>query len=99
MLCLLGSYKPIVESFALNPIDQSEAMENQFNGMTDTPFSYQDYEEARSRLNEIVNCGLTEDDKEFLISFEEGNPDWSKCCAGNLEAYHSVKWKLPRIRN
>jgi hypothetical protein len=47
MLCLLGSDKPIVESFAPNPIDQSEAMENQFNGMTDTPFSYQDYEEAR----------------------------------------------------
>lgn len=97
MLCLLGSDKPIVESFAPNSIDQSEAMENQFNGMTDTPFSYQDYEETRSRLIEIVNGGLTEDDKEFLISFEEGNPDWSKCCAGNLEAYPSVKWKLQNI--
>ena len=97
MLCLLGSDKPIVESFAPNPIDQSEAIENQFNGMTDTPFSYQDYEEARSRLIEIVNDGLTEDDKKFLISFEKGNPDWSKCCAGNLEAYPSVKWKLQNI--
>lgn len=97
MLCLLGSDKPTVESFAPNPIDQSKAMENQFNGMTDTPFSYRDYEEARSRLIAIVNGGLTEDDKQFLISFEEGNPDWPKCCAGNLEAYPSVKWKLQNI--
>lgn len=97
MLCLLGSDKPIVESFAPNPIDQSEAMENQFNGMTDTPFSYQDYEEARTKLITIVNGGLTEGDKQFLIGFEEGDPDWSKCCAGNLEAYPSVKWKLQNI--
>ena len=97
ILCLLGSDKPIVESLAPNPIDQSEAMENQFNGMTDTPFPYQEYEEARTRLISIVNGGLTEDDMHFLISFEEGNPDWSKCCAGNLEAYPSVKWKLQNI--
>lgn len=99
MLCLLGSDKPIVESLAPNSIDQSEAMENQFNGMTDPPFSYQDYEDAKSRLISIVNGGLTEEDKQFLVSFEEGNPDWSKCCAGNLEAYPSVKWKLQNIDN
>ncbi len=97
MLCLLGSDKPIVESLAPNPVDQSEAMENQFNGMTDIPFSYQDYEEARSNLISIVNRNLTDEDKQFLISFEEGNPDWLKCCAGNLETYPSVKWKLQNI--
>ena len=46
ILCLLGSDKPIVESLAPNPIDQSEAMENQFNGMTDTPFPYQEIQYA-----------------------------------------------------
>lgn len=97
ILCLLGSDKPIVESFAPNPIDQSEAMENQFNGMTYTAFSYQEYESARANLISIVNDGLTEDDKQFLISFEAGAPDWSKCCAGNLEMYPSVKWKLQNI--
>lgn len=97
MLCLLGSDKPIVESFAPNPIDQSEAMENQFDGMTDIPFSYQDYEDSRTKLISIVNGNLTDEDKQFLITFEEGNPDWSKCCAGNLEAYPSVKWKLQNI--
>ena len=35
--------------------------------------------------------------KDSTIGFEEGDPDWSKCCAGNLEAYPSVKWKLQNI--
>ena len=97
MLCLLGSDKPIIESLNPNPIDQKEALDNQFEGMTDEPFSYEDYQKVRLNLIEVVNQGLTDDDKAFLISFEEGNPDWSKCCAGDLSNYPSVRWKLQNI--
>lgn len=97
MLCLLGSDKPIIESLNPNSIDQREALDNQFEGMTDEPFSYEDYQNARLNLIEIVNHGLTEEDKDFLISFEDGNPDWSKCCAGDLSEYPSVRWKLMNI--
>lgn len=51
----------------------------------------------RSNLIAIVNASLTETDKEFLLSFEAGVPDWAKCCAGNLSIYPSVKWKLQNI--
>lgn len=47
MLCLLGSDKPIIESLNPNPIDQRDALSNQFEGMTDEPFSYYDYQTAR----------------------------------------------------
>lgn len=97
MLCLLGSDKPIIESLNPNPIDQRDALDNQFEGMTDEPFSYADYQKARLNLIGAVNQGLTEDDKAFLISFEEGNPDWSKCCAGDLSNYPSIRWKLQNI--
>lgn len=97
MLCLLGSYKPIIESLNPNSIDQREALDNQFEGMTDVPFNYEDYQKARLNLIEVVNQGLTDDDKVFLISFEDGNPDWSKCCAGDLSNYPSVRWKLQNI--
>ncbi len=97
MLCLLGSDKPIVESLAPNPINQTEALENQFEGMTDEPFSYADYEASRNNLIEVVNRGLDETDQEFLISFENGSPDWEKCCAGDLSQYPSVRWKLQNI--
>ena len=97
MLCLLGSDKPIVESLSPNPINQTEALENQFEGMTDEPFSYVDYEVSRNNLIKVVNQGLDETDRDFLISFEKGTPDWYKCCAGDLSKYPSVRWKLQNI--
>lgn len=97
-LCLLGSDKPFVESLAPNPIDQEDALDNQFNGMTDIEFTYTDYQKARTEIIDMVNNCLTEIDKEFLLSFEQGSPNWSLCCAGNLSAYPSVQWKLLNIR-
>lgn len=97
MLCLLGGDKPIIEYLQPNTIDQTEALENQFEGMSKTPFLYSDYMEARKDLIEQVNTNLTNADKEFLVSFENGVPDWSKCCAGNLSNYPSVKWKIQNI--
>jgi predicted nucleotidyltransferase component of viral defense system len=97
MLCLLGSDKPFIESLSPNDIDQSEALENQFQGMTDTPFSYNDYLMAKRNLLELISNNLTQRDKEFLLSVEMGAPDWSKCCAGDLSKYPSVQWKLLNI--
>lgn len=97
MLCLLGSDKPTIESLNPNPIDQREALDNQFEGMTDEPFTYEDYQNARLNLIGVVNQGLTHEDKDFLISFEDGNPDWSKSCAGDLSGFPSVRWKLQNI--
>lgn len=97
ILCLLGSDKPIIESLQPNLIDQSDALEKQFKGMSDVEFGYSDYEEARNNLIALVNNALTETDKEFLLSFEDGTPDWNKCSAGNLSGYPSVKWKLQNI--
>lgn len=87
MLCLLGSDKPVIESLQPNPVDQTEALENQFAGMSDIPFSYQDYEETRRNLIQQVNENLTEIDRDFLLSFENGDPDWKNCCAGDLSSY------------
>lgn len=97
MLCLLGSDKPFIESLQPNAIDQTEPLENQFEGMSDIPFTYTDYEETRHNLIQQINEGLNKTDREFLLSFENGEPDWGKCCAGNLSHYPSVKWKSQNI--
>ena len=97
MLCILGSDKPIIESLQPNSIDQTDALEKQFKGMSDIEFNYNDYEDARINLIAMVNNALTGTDKEFILSFEEGTPDWTKCCAGDLGNYPSVKWKLQNI--
>lgn len=95
---LLGSDKPFLESLQPNPVDQKQALKNQFKGMSDVPFEYADFENTREKLIEQVNQSLTDTDREFLLSFESGDPEWDKCCAGDLNGYPSIQWKLKNIR-
>ncbi len=95
---LLGSDKPLIESLQPNPIDQKQALENQFKGMSDISFDYIDFETARKDLIEKINQNLTSIDREFLLSFESGCPDWGKCCAGDLSSFPAIQWKLKNIQ-
>lgn len=94
IFCLLGSDRPIHESFAPRLIDQREAMGNQFDGMTDIPFTYEEFEETRTKLIADINGMMTDADKDFLISFELGKPAWGGYEFAYMQNYPSVKWKL-----
>lgn len=94
IFCLLGSDRPIHESFAPRLIDQREAMANQFDGMTDIPFTYEEFEETRTKLIADINGMMTDADKDFLVSFELGKPAWSGYEFAYMQNYPSVKWKL-----
>lgn len=98
IFCLLGSDRPIHESFAPNLIDQRDAMEHQFAGMSEIPFTYEEFESTREKLISDVNSVMTEDDKEFLIGFEELTVDWSDTIYSDFRDYPSVKWKIQNLQ-
>lgn len=98
IFCLLGSDRPIYESFAPSLIDQREAMENQFTGMTDIPFTYEEFEETRAKLINDVRSLMTDADKKFLISFESGQPEWDGYEFEYFKDYPSVQWKLLNLK-
>lgn len=98
IFCLLGSDRPIHESFAPSLIDQREAMENQFTGMTDIPFTYKDFEETRAKLINDVKSLMTDADRKFLISFESGQPEWDGYEFEYFKDYPSVQWKLLNLK-
>ena len=98
IFCLLGSDRPIHESFAPSLIDQREAMDNQFAGMTDIPFTYEEFEETRAKLINDVKSLMTEADKKFLISFELGQPEWNGYEFEYFKDYPSVQWKLLNLK-
>lgn len=98
VFCLLGSDRPIHESFAPKLIDQREAMENQFEGMTDVAFSYEEFEETRRQLIRDVNGLMTEADRRFLVGFEMGKPEWEGYEFEYFKDYPSVKWKLLNLQ-
>lgn len=97
MFALLGSDKPFIESLAPHAINQQEALENQFRGMTDIPFTYENYESARKHLITFINAMLSEEDKMFLISFEEVDPQWKKSAYSDFVDFPSVQWKLLNV--
>ncbi len=98
LFCLLGSDRPIRESFSPSLIDQSDALVNQFEGMTDIPFSYEEFEKTRNELIRDVNALVTPEDKAFLLSFESAKPDWDSFEFGYFQNYPSVKWKLQNLQ-
>lgn len=91
---LLCGKRPIQELLNPHLIDISAAFEKQFNGMTDISFGYDEYKTTRNQLIRMVNESLTPADKEFLLSFSKGEPDWT---AVDYSKYPAIKWKLHNI--
>jgi predicted nucleotidyltransferase component of viral defense system len=95
LFCLLCSDRPINEVIKPNFQDQRSAHANQFAGMSDEAFSYEEFEETRERLVESVNTALTENDKAFLLSVNEVNPDWN---IYDFQRFPSINWKLQHLQ-
>lgn len=97
LLCLLSSDRPIHEMIRPTAIDQRDTMTNHFVGMTEEPFSYNQFEETRRTLIATINAGLTESDRAFLVSFKEGEPAWATLGFAELEKFPALQWKLQNI--
>lgn len=98
IFCLLGSDRPIHESFSPNFIDQREAMVNQFVGMSDIPFSYEEFEVTRNNLIKGVSDIMTEADKRFLVGFEELTVNREESPYSMFFDFPSVKWKIQNLQ-
>lgn len=98
IFCLLGSDRPIHESFAPNLIDQHDAMERQFSGMSEISFGYGHFEETRDKLIQEVNSIMTEDDKNFFVAFEDLTIDWKNSPYSYFKEYPSVRWKIQNLQ-
>lgn len=95
LLCLLCSDRPINEIITPNFQDQRSALANQFSGMTDEAFTYEEYENIRRKFVGIINDNLNDKDKEFLLSVKNATPDWSSY---DFQRFPSINWKLKNIQ-
>jgi predicted nucleotidyltransferase component of viral defense system len=95
LFSLLCSDRPINEVIRPNFQDQRSAHENQFAGMTDDEFTYEEFEVTRERLVQVVNQSLTQKDKEFLLSVKDVNPAWD---IYDFQRFPSINWKLQNLQ-
>lgn len=70
-------------------------MDNQFAGMTEEHFSYEEYEAVRDTMIQTVQRSLTKEDKAFILGVKNGEPDWRLHPFG---AYPSIAWKQQNLQ-
>lgn len=92
---LLSSDRPIHEVLVPNFQNQRSVLDNQFAGMTEEQFTYEEYESVRDNMVKTVYQQLTDADKKFLLSVKGLKPDWSHYDFGKFPA---VKWKLQNLQ-
>ncbi|MCK8515002.1 nucleotidyl transferase AbiEii/AbiGii toxin family protein [Methylonatrum kenyense] len=70
----------------------------EFIGMTRNDIPLSVLENTRLELRKQLGQFLTEIDVRFLLSFKQGNPDWSLSPIPGIERLPAVRWKLYNIK-
>lgn len=97
LVALLSHPRPIHEVIYPNFQDQRHTFQTQFVGMTLRPFSYDDFEATRRGLVAEIHAKLTDNQRSFLLSFKQGEPDWDLFPLGSLKQMPAIQWKLGNI--
>ncbi len=93
MAALLSHPRPIHEVLNPKPLDQRDTFTKKFAGMAFTSFSYEDYEVTREQLADLTKSIFNSEDKQFLLSFKKGEPDWN-LANSTFQSLPAIKWKL-----
>lgn len=95
----LGHNRPLHE--LLNPIlqDNRDVFDQQFAGMTDEPFSYEEHVETWKRLKADVLSALSDSDRRNMLDFVSlaGSPDQFGIL--NLDKLPAIVWKRRNLES
>ena len=93
----LGHNRPLHE--LLNPTlqDHEDIFNQQFAGMSDTPFSYQEHKDTFARLHEELLGSLTDEDKQHLLDFVSLNGQPEDFGIPHLAELPAIIWKRKNL--
>lgn len=92
---LVSHERPLHELLLPNWKDQRSAFSNQFSGMTEEAFDYEEYENVRRSFLKTIQSAINERDIDFLNSLINREPDWT---IYNFKDFPSVAWKLKNLQ-
>ncbi len=98
LVYLISHDRPMSESLNPTPKDVQNIYEAEFQGMTEVQVAYEKLVQIRGRLITLIREGLTQEEKDFLISFKSGEPNWELLGIEGVEHLPAVRWKLFNIR-
>ncbi|MCG2589510.1 nucleotidyl transferase AbiEii/AbiGii toxin family protein [Rhodohalobacter sulfatireducens] len=95
---LISHSRPMNELLNPNTIDLDDIYKKEFRGMTNDLVELEELIEVQKVLPKLILQDLTDLEKEFLITFKKGDPQWNLMPVSHLKNLPGVKWKLLNIR-
>ena len=94
LLVYLASHnRPMAELLRPKFKDISGIYGGEFATMAQTEVSLEELLAVRKRLIAVVNDGLTNDEKAFLVSFKNRSPDWTLLGLSGVSRLPAIQWK------
>lgn len=94
---LISHNRPMHEVLSPMRKDITQEFERNFAGMTEHPVALEQLLDTREQLIATITEGMTDAHREFLISFKQGNPDWSLLGIDHAVDLPAVKWKQQNL--
>ena len=90
--------RPMSELLEPNRKDFRQVYEHEFAGMTMEEVGYDELVAVRERLIETIKKTMTENEKRFLLSVKQGEPDWELLPVSGIDQLPAIQWKLINIQ-
>jgi len=80
-----------------NFIDLTKTFTADFEGMTFVKVSRGELEDVRAKLVKTIREGLTDKERQFILSVKKGDPNWALIELEGVDRLPAVQWKLLNI--
>lgn len=97
IIFLISHHRPMHELLAPNPKDVRQAYANEFAAMAQIEIPVKELQAVLGKLVALINNSLTQEEKKFLLSFKNMQPEWDLLGIPNVVAaaqLPSVRWKM-----
>ena len=95
---LLSGDRALADMLSPNLVPMSATFEDQFRGMTLVPVTVQELEQTRTTMIAMIQSRLTERQRQFLLTFKRGEPNWELLSLTGVADLPAVQWKLMNVR-
>jgi len=95
---LISHNRPMIE--LLNPrfLDFRNVFTNELRGMIGEDIEYERLVKIRAGLVKLIQSSLTLEEKRFIVSVQDGQPEWELLGLTKVEQLPAVKWKFLNVR-
>lgn len=95
---LVSHDRPMAELLNPNFVGLEKTFNADFEGMTILKVSREELEDTRDGLVKTIKEGLTDAERQFILSIKKGEPDWTLIGFEGVERLPAIQWKLLNIK-